>query len=474
MIGDLQRMDRILIVDDERAARIGLKRALGRGCFEVQEASDGRSALQLLTEFQPHVLILDLNMPVLDGMSVLRALSDQDRDFAIIVLTAYGSEQIAVKAMKSGAYDYLTKPYDVEELRLTVRKALETVSLRRENHVLRSELEERRRDSLGALVGKSSAMQQVYHIIDRTAELNVSVLIRGESGTGKELVARAIHEGSERCKKPFIAINCAALPDALIESELFGHRKGAFTGANSDRQGKFELADGGTVLLDEIGDMNVEIQAKLLRILEQQVVEPLGSSQAIKVNVRVIAATHQNLDQAIKDGKFRHDLYYRLKVVDFKLPALSERREDIPLLVDHFVEFFCHKHKRPKLDFSPRALQTLQQQSWPGNVRELKNLIEGAFVMCSSQQIDVDDLPLDLEPKHSKHFFDLPPDLYQRPFADARKIFVQTFERDFVQRYLKINKGNISKTAQALGMHRQSLQQKIKELGIHVGQYKDK
>jgi DNA-binding NtrC family response regulator len=466
-------MERILIVDDERAARIGLTRALGRGKYEVREAANGQEALDSLEDFQPHVMILDLNMPVLDGMGVLEALEGRERDFAIIVLTAYGSEQIAVRAMKSGAHDYLTKPYDVEELRMTVRKSLETVSLRRENQRLRTELADQRRESMGALVGKSAEMQRVYQVIERAAELNVSVLIRGESGTGKELVARAIHERSVRCKKPFVAINCAALPDTLIESELFGHKRGAFTGAERDRPGKFELADGGTLLLDEIGDMNVDIQAKLLRALEQQVIEPLGGSRPLSVNVRVIAATHQDLEEAMKVGRFRQDLYYRLKVVDLKLPSLAQRSEDIPLLVDHFVEFFGHKHNRPKLDFSSEALRALQQQSWPGNVRELKNLIEGAFVMCSSQQIAVEDLVLNPGGETATELLDLPSDIYQRSFSEARKAFLQSFERDFVQRHLKIYKGNISRTAQALGMHRQSLQQKIKELGIHVSQFKD-
>lgn len=467
-------MARILIVDDERAARIGLKRALGRGEHEVQEASNGQEALDILADFPAQVMILDLNMPVLDGMGVLKALSEAPvAKLAVIVLTAYGSEKIAVEAMKRGAHDYLTKPYDVEELRITVRKALETVQLKEENRQLRKELEDQSRSKFGDLVGASRSMQKVYQVIERAAELNVSVLIRGESGTGKELVARAIHEGSRRAKKPFIAINCAALPDTLIESELFGHKKGAFTGAESDRRGKFELANGGTLLLDEIGDMNVDVQAKLLRALETQVIEPLGSSVPLKVDVRVIAATHQNLEEAMNQGRFRQDLYYRLKVVDLKLPSLSERSEDIPLLVEHFVEFFAHKHGRPKLDFTNEAVQTLQKQHWPGNVRELKNLIEGAFVMCSSQQIDMHDLPLDLKPAPSTQPFDLPSDLYQRSFTDARKALLQSFEKDFVERHLKIHKGNISRTAQSLGMHRQSLQQKIKDLGIHAGQYKD-
>lgn len=459
--------ERILIVDDERAARVGLKRALGKR-YAIAEAKNGLEALTVIEDFDPRIVIVDLNMPELGGLELLERLEDKAR-LSCIVLTAYGNERLAVEAMKRGAFDYLTKPYDVEELRLTVEKALEMARLRRENSELLRRLEDAA--GFGELVGDSAAMRRVYELIERVAALDVSVLINGASGTGKELVARAIHQRSARRDRPFVAVNCAALPETLIESELFGHRRGAFTGAALDRKGKFELAHGGTLLLDEIGDMHIDVQAKLLRALEERVIEPLGAPEPLAVDVRILASTHQDLDRAMDEGRFRRDLYYRLKVVRIELPTLSERPGDIPQLASAFLESFAEKYRVERPELTAEALRALETQSWPGNVRELKNALMSAFALAEDGVIRAEDLSF--EEARVSGEIGIPEGVFGLPFSQARKAMLQDFERRFLERHLKAHQGNISRTAQALDMHRQSLQQKIKELGIRAHRFKD-
>ncbi len=460
---------RILIADDEPAARVGLRRALGKA-YGVIEAADGREALRLIDAERPDLVILDLNMPVMTGFQVLEALQERDAAPRVIVLTAYGSERIAIEAMKKGACDYLAKPYEVDELRLVVARELQTHRLVEENERLRRAIETP--DGFGELIGRSEPMRAVYDVIERVSDLDVTVLIQGESGTGKDVVARELHARSGRRDAPFVAVNCAALPDTLIESELFGHRKGAFTGATSDRKGKFETADTGTLFLDEIGDMSASVQAKLLRVLETKTVEPLGNPEPVAVDVRVISASHQDLVEATRTGDFREDLYYRLKVVDVTLPPLRARRDDVPLLAAAFLERFAAKHDRPRLELSPEALARLTDHAWPGNVRELRNVIEKAFVLATGDRIEPRDLPPEVA--------DAPPaprrgveEVVGLPFQAAKKEVLRAFETEFIERKLRDHDGNISRTAGALGMARQSLQQKLKELGINVNRFRE-
>jgi two-component system response regulator AtoC/two-component system nitrogen regulation response regulator NtrX len=351
----------------------------------VVEAADGRAALEALPRESPDIVLLDINIPPPDGMAVLAEITSSPGAPPVIMITAYGSERLAAEAIKRGAYDYLPKPYELDELRAAARRAAETVELRRETSRLRAELE--RLGSYGEMIGVSEPMRRVFAQVEKVSQANVTVLVRGASGTGKELVAREIHRRSARCDGPFVVMNCAAVPETLVESELFGHEKGAFTGAEERRIGKFRAADGGTLLLDEIGDMSPGTQAKVLRVLQESAFEPLGSSQPVRANVRLISATNRDLEAEIDREAFRRDLYHRLKVVQIDIPPLRERGEDIPLLAEHFLELFREKYPDGPRRFRPRTVRAMQDYDWPGNVRELKHMIESALVMCSGDEI---------------------------------------------------------------------------------------
>ena len=460
---------KILIVDDDPAARYGLKRALtALGC-EIIEAEDGVAALAAVAQSNPDLLICDIQMPKMDGLTLVKRLADQGDARPVIVITAYGSERIAVEAMKAGAYDYLSKPYDVDELRCLVENVLETVRLRRENETLRNAL--RQQSGFGLLIGRSRAMEGVYDLIGKVAMTDAGVLIGGESGTGKELVARAIHEQSGRKARPFVAVNAAALPTELIESELFGHERGAFTGATARRQGKFELADGGTLFLDEIGDMHIETQAKLLRVLEEKQFERLGGSETVTVDVRIISATNKDLPVEIAEGRFREDLFYRLKVVDIFLPPLRDRREDIPLLVQHFLARFNDQHGKAMTDVPPDVMKMLMVYAWPGNIRELMHAVERAVIFSERSELSRDLLPQEVRGVESVESAE---SVWRDGvfFQDAKYEVVQSFEVAFIRSALEYYKGNISRTAPAIGMKRQALQQKLKEHGIDPGIYR--
>ena len=459
---------RILIVDDEPAARHGLRRALGT--YEIVEAEDGAAALQEIERSAPDLLICDIQMPQMDGLALLKALVGRPDALPVILLTAHGSERIAVEAMKSGAYDYLSKPYEVDELRVTVEKALETVRLRRENEALRAEL--RQRAGFGTMISRSRAMEWVYDLVNKVAPTDATVLICGESGTGKELVARTIHAQSARKDGPFVAMNAAALPAELIESELFGHEKGAFTGAAARRTGKFETAHKGTLFLDEIGDMGVETQAKILRVLQERCFERLGGAETIAVDVRVISATNKNLPAEIAAGRFREDLYYRLQVVDILLPPLRDRPEDIPLLVQHFLERFNQQHRKAVTEVPPDAMQALVEHRWPGNIRQLMNVIERAVIFADGLVLRKDLFPSDFQA--SSHRLDSPltPHPSPRSFHDAKRQAVQSFETAFLRAALERHAGNVNQTALSLGLKRQALQQKLKELNIDPQAYR--
>ncbi len=435
-----------------------MKLALENDGYKVLEANDGIVAFDVIKTKAPSLVFLDINMPKINGIEVLEEINHMENSPMIVIVTAYGSERVAVDAMKKGAYDYIAKPYEIDELRLIARHAFEKLALEEENARLRSEID--RLESSGEMLGKSQVMKQVFNTIEKVGPSDVTVLIQGESGSGKELVAKEIQKKSSRRNNPMIIMNCAALPETLIESELFGHEKGAFTGATERRQGKFEMADKGTIFLDEIGDMSPNTQSKVLRILQEKSFERLGGTETLRVDVRLISATHKDLLKEIKEGNFRDDLYYRLKVVKILLPPLRNRKEDIIILAEKFLHYFSEKHGKKIESISSEAIKTFTKYSWPGNVRELQNVIESAVVMANSGILGVDDFPEEIGCPDNVSFD------YNLPFREAKKIAVEAFERDFVSRKLDENSGNISKAAEALGMHRQSLQQKLKELNL--------
>lgn len=460
-----------MIVDDEEAARYGMRRALSTFGYNITEAGSAEAARALLKQFEPDLLLLDVNLPGLSGLDFLRELNGTNgNNPLVIIVTAHGSERMAVEAVKAGAHDYISKPFELDDLRLVVKNAAETIQLRRENYSLRRRIEVER-SQRGALIGNSDAMQKVRAMIDKVAETDATVLVRGESGTGKELVARELHErNSVRRNASFVAVNCAALPSELIESELFGHEKGAFTGAAARREGKFEQADGGTLFLDEIGDMSSNVQAKLLRALEERRIERLGANESIPVDVRIVSATHRPLEQEITNGNFRADLFYRLRVVTVEIAPLRERREDIPLLIETFTRIAAERYELPQRSLSQGALRRLMEYNWPGNVRELKNTIDRAVIMADGDEIAPKDLPDEITAGISKNGIvevgDAETDGLRVPFTADFREDRREFERRYISRCLEYTQGNVTRAAEILDMHRQSLQHKLRQLGL--------
>jgi DNA-binding NtrC family response regulator len=459
---------RVLVVDDEKAMVLALKGLLTKEGYQVETAGGGEEALRRLETGNFHLVITDLSMDGVGGMQVLERGRALDPDLAVIMITAYGSEKIAVQAMKLGAADYLPKPFDNDELRVVVQRVMETALLRRDHRRL---LEQVQSDfGFGQIIGRSPAMRRIFETIDKIADTDVTVLIRGESGTGKELVANALHYRSPRRAKPMIKMNCAALSRELVESELFGHERGAFTGAIARREGKFEAADGGTLFLDEVGDMPLETQAKLLRAIQEKEFERVGGNEAIKVDVRLIAATNQNLEGGVHAGRFREDLYYRLRVVELAIPPLHERREDIPLLAEHFLKEAAKRFSRDVKPLTADALRACVAHQWKGNVRELRSALEQGLLLAPGPEIT----PTDLLGQVNEQLGTGPQDsavttLHSSTplsFREAKDRMVETFERDFLQQALRRHGGNITKAAEEIGMYRQNFQQKMRELGI--------
>ena len=460
----------LLVVDDEEASRYGIKRALETFGAEIAEADSAEAARVLMRDRKFDVLLLDVNLPGISGLDFLKELqTGSDSVVAeaplVIIVTAHGSERLAVQAVKSGAYDYISKPFELDDLRLVVKNAFETIRLRRENRSLRRRIEIET-SQRGALLGNSEAMNRVRAMIEKVADTDATVLVRGESGTGKELVARELHERSTaRSGGAFVAVNCAALPTELIESELFGHEKGAFTGAAARRKGKFEQANGGTLFLDEIGDMSANVQAKLLRALEERRIERLGGDESIPVDVRIVSATHRALEEDIIEGKFRADLFYRLRVVTIDIAPLRDRREDIPVLADAFARQAAERHGLRERPIGREALRKLIAYGWPGNVRELRNTIERAAIMSEGSElveIDVAQSPTGKTAETdaaANGNLSVP---YTSDFRDDRR----EFERRYIARCLEESGGNVTRAASILGMHRQSLQHKLRELGM--------
>ncbi len=446
---------RILVADDEAASRKGLKALLSNWGYEVEEASDGEEALQRAVAFLPAVVVADLVMPKLDGLGLLKAIQEELPFATVIILTGHGTIETAVDAMKHGAYDYATKPVDVPRLRILIQRALEKGEAVREVTLLRRRL--KKVWGFGKLVGKSKAMQEVYRLIDLAAPTSAPVLISGESGTGKELVAHILHELSPRGQRAFVAVNCSAIPESLLESEIFGHERGAFTGAMERRVGCFELANEGTIFLDEIAEMSTATQAKFLRILEDGTVRRLGGKQEIKIDVRVLAATNKDPLKAIKDGALREDLYYRLNVFTLPLPALRERGEDIPLLIQAFVEELNVKYEKRIKSVDEVALQTLLRHPWPGNVRELRNTIERAMIVCETDLVASRHLP----PSIASETKGDGPDSITVPFG----ISLEEAEKDLIRRTLASVNNNKTKAAEILGISLKTLHNKLHRYG---------
>ncbi|MDG2306857.1 MAG: sigma-54 dependent transcriptional regulator [Candidatus Binatia bacterium] len=455
---------RILVVDDEKALVLALKGLLSKEGYQVDVAYSGEEAIEKIEPGAFHLIITDLSLGGLSGMDVLAHARGVDVAVSVIMITAYGSEKIAVDAMKLGACDYIPKPFDNDEVRVMVRKVMETALLRSDHQRLLQQVQEAY--GFEQIVGKSPAMQNIFSMIEKVADTDITVLVRGPSGTGKELVANAVHYRSSRRARTMVKMNCAALSQELVESELFGHEKGAFTGAVARREGKFEAANGGTLFLDEVGDMPLETQAKLLRAIQEREFERVGGNQPIKVDVRLIAATNQDLEAGVRAGTFREDLYYRLKVVEVVLPALIERRDDIPLLIDCFLKTAAERFRRDPKPFTGEALGAALAYEWPGNVRELKSAVEQALLLSSGAEITAGDLLGTGSNGNGHGSVETVPADGPPSFREAKERTVQNFERRFLEDALRRSGGNITRAAEAVGMYRQSFQQKMRELGL--------
>jgi len=446
----------ILVIDDEEAQREALAGHLQNQGYQVLQAQAGGPGLELLQQHLVDLILTDFRMPDMDGLAVLSAARQINPEVEVIIITAHGSVGGAVDAMREGACHYLTKPIDLDELDGVVRRALERHHLISENRMLKEQLREGAR--FDSIISVDLAMEGVLNTIARAAPSRASVLVRGESGTGKELVARAIHAASLRQKQPFVAVNCAALNKNLIESEIFGHEKGAFTGADQQRQGRFEQANGGTLFIDEVAEVPLEVQVKLLRVLQERTIERVGGNSSIKVDVRLISATHQDLEAAVNAGRFREDLFYRLNVVSVQVPPLRERRQDIPVLFTHFLKHYCAENGKEIHEVSREAMDLLMRYDYPGNVRELQNVVERAVVMARGQNLTRDDLPMELATE-----------LNQEPARDDDSSLpnqVEALERRAIEQALQKVEGVQSRAAEILGITERNLRYKLKKYGF--------
>lgn len=454
--------ERILVIDDERLIRWSLEKELSKHGYEVVLVETGKEGLQKMGEEEFDLVLLDIKLPGIDGIEVLRRIRQRDNSSVVIIITAHGMVDTAVEAMRLGAYDYIEKPFRLDHLALAIRKALVTVGLRKE--VTRLHAEEAETHAVTNIVSKSEKMKQILRVIAKVSKSEATtVLLQGESGTGKDLVAKAIHYGSVLRDRPFTAVNCTALPETLLESELLGHEKGAFTDAKKTKKGLFEVTDRGTLFLDEIGDMKLSMQAKLLRVVEEKRFKRVGGTRDIKVSLRIVASTNRPLEKAVEDGSFREDLYYRLKVILINLPPLREHKEDIPLLVSHFIQQYRKEFRRDIKGVSPEALKYLLRYDWPGNVRELKNVLERAIILESEDMILADHLPPELRaasplPKEPIFSFRLPPD----------GVSLDEVERELVTQALALAGENQTQAARLLGLSRDALRRRIKKFSLEL------
>ncbi len=454
----IRHMKRILVVDDEESIRVSLCALLARHGYHTESASGGTEALQILTENDVDVAFIDVRMPEIDGIDLTREIVAREIMTTIVVMSAYGSVDNAVEAMKAGAYDYITKPFKTDEVALVLAKADERETLRRENALLKAQMVDRH--DFKGIVARSAAMDRIFKMIGKVAEVRSTVLLTGESGTGKELVARAIHQNSPRVNQPFVAVNCGAIPENLLESELFGHKRGAFTDAHNDKTGLFKEAEGGTLLLDEIGELPLNLQVKLLRVLQESTVRRLGDTKDESVDVRVVAATVRNLEEDVKAGLFREDLFYRLNVLPVRLPPLRERRDDIPLLIDHFVERHNARLGTSVQGVHTEAEKMLMKYAWPGNVRELENVMERAMVLTEGDKITPEDLPEKVQQTR---------DIVRQTLDSGELSVKKTFriiEEELIRRALGKTGGNRTNAAKLLEISHRALLYKIKDYGI--------
>ncbi len=457
-------METILVVDDEKNYLLVLSAVLEDEGYEVLTALGGKEALEIQKESDLDLILTDMKMPAMDGIELLENIKSKDPDLPVIMMTAYGTVDKAVEAMQKGAYSYILKPFDNERLTIYVKKAISTYQVVKENRRLRDAVESQYR--FDNIIGKSKPIRDIFETIRKVAPSNATVLVEGESGTGKELVAKSIHFNSPRRDKPFIAVNCSALAENLLESELFGHEKGAFTGAVSRKKGRFELADKGTLFLDEIGELSANLQVKLLRVLQEKALERVGGTQTITVDIRVIAATNKNLKEEMLNGRFREDLFYRLNVVQLVLPPLKERREDIRLLVDHFIEKYASERKSivPVKGVDQEVDRLFFDYSWPGNVRELENLIERVMILCPNDVVQVSDLPRGFKDNvhNTLHLEGIPTDakLYET---------LAMIEKAMIERALKMADNVQAHAANMLGIGKSGLNQKIKKYNLEIG-----
>ncbi|HHM23892.1 MAG TPA: sigma-54-dependent Fis family transcriptional regulator [Bacteroidetes bacterium] len=443
---------RILVVDDDQLLHEFLVETLRRAGYTVDGAETANDAIEKIKKNPYHLVITDLRLPDRNGLGVLQAAKKINPDMGVIVITAYGTVENAVEAMKVGAFDYLTKPFSADQIEMVVKKFFEYNSLKLENEMLRSQLGHLY--GMESIIDRSPKMRRVFRIIRKVAGSRATVLIQGPSGTGKELVAKAIHYNSPRRDKPFVKTNCATLPEGLIESELFGHEKGAFTGAIKRTRGRFEMADGGTLLLDEISEMSLHLQAKLLRVLQEREFEKIGSGETVSVDVRVIATTNRDLKEMVEKGEFREDLYYRLNVVPIQLPPLKERKEDIPLLVEHFIRKYAEENQKPVRRISEEAMRMIMAYDWPGNVRELENTIQRAVVICDGEVIT---------PQHFLTFPELPLGSFTADHWNGETKNLSEVEKKLILQVLQETGGNRTKSAEILGISVRTLRNKIRE-----------
>ncbi len=447
----------ILIIDDEKSQREILSGFLSKKGYKVYTAESGSQGIKIIKEQIVDIVLSDYKMPEMTGIEILEEVSVINPNISFVIITAYGTVENAVKAMRLGAIDYISKPVNLDELEILLTRIIEKKNLISENQLLREQLQEKNR--ISSIISQSSKMEEVINLASRSANSRATILITGENGTGKEVLARAIHFISSRKDKPFIAINIPALSENLLESELFGHEKGSFTGAEKLKKGRFELANGGTLFLDEIGDMSINTQIKILRVLQEHQFERVGGNDQIEVDVRIIAATNQDLEKKIKDGTFREDLYYRLNVVTIKIPSLRERKDDVPPLVEHFTDLYCKENNRGKLEVSKEAFDMLMKYNYPGNIRELENIIERAVVLTRSDLITLNDLPL-----HVRGF----KEELSRPVLGKGTLpeQVEAVEKELIYDALKESGGNQTKAGKLLGLTERNLRYKLKKYNI--------